>query len=324
MFVERAAQPPDDHAADQLRVTKAHLGLGRMDIDIDLAARDVEEQRDHRMTIAREQVGIGTTQRADEQPVLHRATVDEQILMVGDAAIVGRQADHPADMDVAAVEIDPDAVRGQIALGQRGDAAQLILPALHIERAAPVVLDDETDIGPRHREPLHHVEASRIFAARAAQEFAAGGNAREQIFNDDAGAVRQRGRAFGDHDAIVDDAPPAVAARDPAFERQPRDAGDRRQSFAAKAQRRDILDRVIGQLGCRMAFERQRHVGGGHAAAVILDLEPRNSTVSDSHRDARRPGVDGVFDQFFERCGGSFDHFTGCDPIYERFRQATY
>src|SRR3546814_3568436 len=48
------------------------------------------------------------------------------------------------------------------------------------------------------------------------------------------------------------------------FERQPRDAGDRGQSLAAKAHRFDVLDRVGRQLRGRVAFERQRHVGGGH------------------------------------------------------------
>ena len=73
-----------------------------------------------------------------------------------------------------------------------------------------------------------------------------------------------------------------------------------------------------------MAFERKRHVGGGHSAAVILDLQPRNPAIGDSHRYARSPRVDGIFDQFLERSGGSFDHFTGRDPIYERFGQAAY
>ncbi|MNL86625.1 hypothetical protein D3C87_2154000 [compost metagenome] len=73
-----------------------------------------------------------------------------------------------------------------------------------------------------------------------------------------------------------------------------------------------------------MTFERERHIGRGHSAAVILDLQPRNPAIGDSHRNASRTRIDSVFNQFFERCGGSFDHFTGCDPIYELFRQATY
>src|SRR3546814_3943737 len=72
-----------------------------------------------------------------------------------------------------------------------------------------------------------------------------------------------------------------------------------------------------------MAFERERHVGGGHTAPIVLDLDPRNPALGDSHRNASRTGVDGVFNQFLERGGGSFNHFARCDPIYELFRQAT-
>src|SRR3546814_5930222 len=73
-------------------------------------------------------------------------------------------------MHLAAVEIDADAVRRQIAAGQRRDARQPILPALHVKHPAPVMLDRKADVGARHGEPPHDVEAGGIFAFRAAQE----------------------------------------------------------------------------------------------------------------------------------------------------------
>src|SRR3546814_9250275 len=53
MFVERAAQPADDHPAHELRIAEAHLGLRRVDVDVDLAGRQIEEERDDRVAIAR-------------------------------------------------------------------------------------------------------------------------------------------------------------------------------------------------------------------------------------------------------------------------------
>ena len=73
-----------------------------------------------------------------------------------------------------------------------------------------------------------------------------------------------------------------------------------------------------------MAFEGQRHLGSGHSATVVLDLQPRHPALGDSHRNASRARVDGVFNQLLERRGRSFNHFTGRDPIYELFRQAAY
>ena len=41
--------------ADQRRIAEAHFGLGRVDVHVDLVGRHVEEQRHHRMAVAREQ-----------------------------------------------------------------------------------------------------------------------------------------------------------------------------------------------------------------------------------------------------------------------------
>src|SRR3546814_12296874 len=67
---------------------------------------------------------------------------------------------------------------------------------------SPVVLDGEAHVRPRHREPPHGVQTGGIFAARAAQEFAPRRDAREQILDHHARAVRQRRGPFGHHRAI--------------------------------------------------------------------------------------------------------------------------
>ena len=316
LFVERAAQPADDHPAHKLRIAEPHFSFRRMDVHIDLARRQIEEERDDRMAIARQQIGIGAAQCPDEQPVLHRTAVDKQILMVGDAAVVGGQADHAAEPDLAALDIDPDAVCRQVALGQCRDTAETILAALHVEHAAPVMLDRKAHVCTRHRQTLHDIETGGIFAACAAQKLAPGRHAREQILDHHPRALCERRRSFGDEAAIIDHTAPPVRAGNAAFECQPRNAGDRRQGFAAKAHRRHILDRIGRQFRGRMALERERHVGRGHPAPIVIDFQPQDSALGDSHRNASRPRIEGVFDQFLERCGGSFDHFTGCDPIY--------
>ena len=100
-LVERVAEAADDQPANRAGIAEADLGLGRVDVDVDLVAREVEEQGEHRVAVAGEQVLIGGAHRADQQPVLHRPAVDEQILMVGDAAVEGRQAGDAAEPDAA-------------------------------------------------------------------------------------------------------------------------------------------------------------------------------------------------------------------------------
>ncbi len=100
------------------------------------------------------------------------------------------------------------------------------------------------------------------FAARRAQELAPRGDLAEQVLDPHPRARRQRGGPVLDQRAVIDRAPPAfLGAPHAAFERQPGDAGDRRQRLAAEAERGDQLDRVVGQLRGRVAFERERHVG---------------------------------------------------------------
>ena len=78
---ERVAQRADDQPAHQRGIAKADLGLGRMDIDVDLVGRAVEKQRDDRVAVARQHILIGAAHRADQQPVAHRPAVDDEILV---------------------------------------------------------------------------------------------------------------------------------------------------------------------------------------------------------------------------------------------------
>ena len=66
-------------------IAEADLGLGGVDVDVDLLERNLEEQRGDRVAVAGDEVAIGGAQGADQQPVLHRPRVDEQELLVGNA-----------------------------------------------------------------------------------------------------------------------------------------------------------------------------------------------------------------------------------------------
>src|SRR3546814_4160901 len=74
--VQRRAQPADDHAPDEPRIAEPHLGLGRVDVDVDEIGGNIQKQRGDGMPVAREHILIGGAECADEQPVLHRTPVD--------------------------------------------------------------------------------------------------------------------------------------------------------------------------------------------------------------------------------------------------------
>jgi hypothetical protein len=73
-------------------IAEAHLGLGRMDVHVDVGRVQLDVEGRQRMAVAGQEVGVGGAQRALQQPVAHRASVDEQVLVGGVAAAVGRQA----------------------------------------------------------------------------------------------------------------------------------------------------------------------------------------------------------------------------------------
>ena len=323
-LVQGPPQATDDQSAHHRRIAEAHLCLRRMDVDIDRVGRNVEKQRHHGMPVARHHLGIRPANRADQQPILHRPPVDEQILMVRHAAVEGRQPGDPAQPDPLADEIDPHPIVDQPAIGQRRDAVGERLAAGHAERAPPVMLDREADIGPRHREPLDHVEARGEFAARRAQELAPRGYALEEALDPHARSGRNRRRSFRYDHAIVDHPRPALVRAHAALKRHPRDARDRGQRLAAKTERADVFDSLVGKLRSGVPLERERHVFGRHAAAVVGYLDKVGSPAHQAHSDAGGAGVDRIFDQLLQRAGGPFDHFTGSDTIDEMFGQAAY
>ena len=62
-----------DQRAHQAGIAKAHFGLGRMHIDVDLARGKRDEQSQKRMAVARQIIGVGAAHRADQELVAHRA-----------------------------------------------------------------------------------------------------------------------------------------------------------------------------------------------------------------------------------------------------------
>ena len=73
------AQGADNQATDKGGIAEADLGLGRMDIDVDLVGRQLDIQRHDRMTVTGEEVLIGPAHGTAEQRVGRNA-----IMLAGD------------------------------------------------------------------------------------------------------------------------------------------------------------------------------------------------------------------------------------------------
>ena len=185
------------------------------------------------------------------------------------------------------------------------------------------MLQREGDGGARHGEPLQHVGSGEIFGARGFQEFEPGGHSAEE-----ARCLHPRAACAGRRldcarFAVIDrDAPRLRRALHPADDRQARDSADRRQRFAAKAERADIDKIVIGKLRGGVAFERQREVGAGNAGAVIVHGNPGRAAGAQTAVDAPRACVYCILDQFLDRRRRALDHLARRDAVDHRVRQA--
>ena len=295
-----------------------------MDVHIDQFRRHFDEQGHNRMAIPREHLGIGTTHRADQQPVLDRASVDEQKLVIGDTAIIGWQAGDAGQVNFFPLQIDADAVGAQIAAGQRGHPFGAGFPALDGYCLASLMFQREPDIGPRHRQSPDDIGAGGIFASGGAEKFAACRYLAEQLFDAHLGSWRNRGRPFVDQLAMVDDARPAIFTGHPAFYRHPRYAGDRRQRLAAKPHGGHQFNRFVGQFRGCMAFQRQCDVVAAHPATIVRDLDKIQTTLVQTDIDLACPGVDRIFDKLFQGAGRALDNLSGSDPIYQAIWKSSY
>ena len=217
------AQARNDEPAHEGRITEPYLGLGRVDVHVDFLGRDIEEEGEYRMPITRQHIGIGPAHRADQQPVLHRAAIDEQILVVGHPPVEGRQAGNSGQPRRSAFKLDRHPIAGQLARDDLADPGRQLFTRPDRQHPPPVVLKHKADIGTRHGQAPDHIEASGIFAAGRTKELAPHRHFAEQVLNPDPRARRQGRRSFLNQCAMIDHPPPAfTCTARPAFERQPR------------------------------------------------------------------------------------------------------
>ena len=71
-----------------------------------------------------------------------------------------------------------------------------------------------------------------------------------------------------------------------------------------------------------MALERETHVLGRHAGAVIGDRDQAAAAIADRNIHLSRPRIDRVLHQLLDDGAGALDHFAGGDAVDRRLRQA--
>ena len=317
---ERLFDRADDQAAHQTAIAKAHLGLGGMDVDVDLPRVAGDEQDRDGMAALREIVEIGGAQGAGDQLVAGGAGVDEEILRQRVGLVEGRQADIAGEAHALAQSVDAQRVGDEL-LAQ-GLTHALALPRFArpagrpVEGRADVAGEGKARLRTGEREPAHDLGAGLRFASVGLEEFQPRRRRREEIARLDARSPGMRGRTRRAFDAVLDAHLEGLrrAARAGA-DFEPRNRGDRRQRLAAKPQRRDRREIAVGNFRGGVTLDREREIVGVHAEAVVADPDQASPARLDRDVDARRAGVERVLDQLLDRRRRPLDHLARGDAV---------
>jgi hypothetical protein len=108
------------------------------------------------------------------------------------------------------------------------------------------------------------------------------------------------------------------ASSGPRSQREAADRGDRRQGFAAEAERGhgfQIVQR--GDLAGGVARHCQRQLVRRDAAAVVADADQADTAFFQVDVDAAGAGIERVLDQLLDHRRGAFDHLAGGDLVDE-------
>ena len=180
----------------------------------------------------------------------------------------------------------------------------------------------EGNIRPAHGEAADHIANGLALAAVASKKLEAGRGGKEEIANVDAGALPQgRGLERGFSSAVHADRPGMRLVRMAARDGEPCHRADGGQGLTAKAQRTNVEEIVIGKLGCRVALDRERKVGGGHPGAVVGNLDQSAPSAVSENVDARRPCVQRVLDELLDHARRPLHHLAGGDAVDDCFRE---
>ncbi len=325
-LAERVAERAAQHLVDERLFEKAHFRLGRVDVDVDTIRRNPDEQVHLRTALldGRDAVGLGDGVR--DRPVLDDAAVDEDVLSPADRPLIAERGDVALDLEPRGLladldQIEPLAEQLKEALGRPRRRRALQQPPRRRRGAAQ---QRETDFRIAKRHLGHQTGNLRRLGGVGLQELLAGRQVVEEVGDVDAGAFGRPDFAFGDDRAALHaDLGACRAPPRPRPEREARDRGDARQRLTAEAEganRPEVFG--PGNLAGRMTLERQPRVLRLHPLAVVLDAQQPLAAKLHRHDDPRRPGVDGVLEQFLDDRRRPLDDFAGRYLIGEVEREA--
>ena len=221
------------------------LGLGGMDVDVNLVGRQRQEQREHGIAPLRQEIAVSRADRAGEQLVAHRPPVDDKMELKPVRPVQRRQAGKTLEQDAAAFGPHGKRILDKVGSEDAPEPRETMIDqarraGFEAKDGALLARERKRDVRPRQREPLHHLGDGRILRAFGLHEFQPRGGGVKQVADFDPRSGGERTRFELRFAAGIDgNLMSIVGALRAARDREPGDGADRRQRLAAKAKRQD-------------------------------------------------------------------------------------
>lgn len=276
-----------DEIVDQPRFAEAHLVFGRVHIDVHACRVQLQKQHIRRLTAMKQHIAVGHLHRMRHAAVPDRTAVDVEVLLVGAGTRVMRLRNPAVQAQTGAAVVHAQGLaRKIVAEGFAQPRVRIQIARLVPPRRLAVVRDAQFHIRPRQCQRTQPLFDMAEFGAFGTQKFAPRRHVEEQFAHFDRGARRMRARHHLAQATAVDFQCGAVlgvvATRG---QGKAADRGDRRQGFAAKAQRGDGFQVVQrSDLAGGMPRHGQRQFVRGDAAPLsrmrISRTPPSSSSIS--------------------------------------------
>ena len=293
----------------------------------------VADQVQHggRVTIARQKIEIGHPQRPQKRAVQHRAAINADKLLHRRPARIGRQGRIAGQAQAITLDVDLQRVVDKITAQNAGQTPVQRLEEIARQRigakdkprslAVRDLGQAKADLRFRHRQPLDHIGNRLGFGAVGAQEFQPRRRGIKQIAQLDRRAAHRRRGPQWRHPPTRNRQAGALVPLGARGQRQPPHGTQTGQSLAAKTERADVQQIRAVDLRSRMPRHGQGQIFGRHAAAIVRDADQHLAAGRILDRDAPRPRIQRIFDQFLDRRGRPFNHLTRRNAVDRRFVQ---
>ena len=338
---ELVADAVANQIVDQAGLAKTHLGLGRMDVDVDLLRRHLQKEQDDGKGRRRQNIAIGFAHGMHEQAVADEAPIDEGVDRVAVELLqlrLGGEAADPHEAGVGRLIVRVPLPRRRLRQARafkvdlRGEGKQVIqnLFAEDLKDTLRRPFDrgrNQQRMGRGVQLKMLAGVSQRVVGDQSRdmrelggfrfEKFASRGRVVEEIAHGERGS-RGRSRIFIAQDLAAGnlDSRAGGILLGAGRHLQAGDRGDRGQSLSTKTQGGDgqkVIARA--ELGGGMPFKGKQRVITHHAGAVIGQADELSAASLDVDADSGRARVESIFEQLLDHRGGTVDNFSGRDLV---------